>query len=740
MSWPIGPDYNDAIQNPQANLRDPCLRRGKVVTTRLGLPAVDSGNFASVFQVLDGSQRWAVKCFTRQTRDQQERYRAISDQLKSRPLPFTVDFDYQPEGILVRGSWYPILRMQWIEGPLLDAYVRNNLKNKAALKQLADKWLACMNALQQSGMAHGDLQFGNIKIVGSDVRLIDYDGMYVPALKHKESSETGHQNFQHPRRTGKDFDQYIDNFPAWVIYTSLHALAEYPTIWTEADGGDDCLIFRKADFETPDSSRVFSRLEQAGSKQLKALLLRLKDYCRRPVQQVPPLQPLERRNTRTPGRATQPQRAPGKLPDWIPSSSVSGDEDIRPSSGDALRRALRGKELSNSQYIFVMAGILTVVGVLTGTGLAVPMPIVVSLVAAATTGATLLIDRQYHAFRRRVGVTQLETEIAALSKQLASLDSQKRSLDDRCMAITARVRGAETDVANHATQLTNAARHWDEKTAAVHNARDLALRELARKENDKLVQKQAEHRTKVAAITQQLSFLDMHRDARLGSRLHELRISFIDTALKDHELRDVRFEGLGETLSARLRAAGFHSAFDILASNPRAVSGIGTARAYALEAWARDIRARAEKAAPKQLPAQLKKEVVADFAQQKRRLEDDIASLERQLAQLTQASHQALASEQQGLIQRFRLEEDKVGRERYEWEQAARKRGQDLEASLQQHRSECMRVTEELASERERLHREDNAVAARRGDRLKQHETFRGLSFFSFFIAVARMT
>ena len=184
MSWPIGPDYNDAIQNPQANLRDPCLRRGKVVTTRLGLPAVDSGNFAAVFQVLDGSQRWAVKCFTRQTRDQQERYRAISDQLKARPLPFTVDFDYQHEGILVRGLWYPILRMQWIDGPLLDAYVRNNLKNKAGLMQLADKWLACMNALQQSGMAHGDLQFGNIKIVGSDIRLIDYDGMYVPALKH----------------------------------------------------------------------------------------------------------------------------------------------------------------------------------------------------------------------------------------------------------------------------------------------------------------------------------------------------------------------------------------------------------------------------------------------------------------------------------------------------------------------------------------------------------------------------
>jgi hypothetical protein len=737
MSWPIGPDYNDAIQNPQENLRDPCLRRGKVVTTRLGLPAVDSGNFASVFQLLDGSQRWAVKCFTRQTRDQQERYRAISDQLKSRPLPFTVDFDYQPEGILVRGSWYPILRMQWIEGPLLDAYVRNNLKDKEALKQLADKWLACMSALQQSGMAHGDLQFGNIKIVGSDIRLIDYDGMYVPALKHKQSSETGHQNFQHPQRTGRDFGEYIDNFPAWVIHTSLHALAEHPTIWTEANGGDDCLIFRKADFETPDSSRVFSRLEQAGSKELKALLLRLKDYCRRPVHQVPPLAPLERRDAHP---VTNPQRSTGQLPKWISPTSISGGDDTRLSSRDSLLRLLRGsKELRTSQYIFVITGILMAVGVHAGTGLSVPMPVVLGLATAVTTGAAVLVVRQYYAFRRRAGVSQFKTRIAALDRQLALLKSQKSHLDERCMAAMALVRGAETDVENQAAGALAGSRRWNERIAIVHQARDMVLQELARNENDKLVQKQTEYRTKITAIAQQLSFLDMHRDARLGSRLHELRMSYIDAALKDTDLRDVRFEGLGETLSARLKAAGFRTAFDILAKNPRTVSGIGGSRAYALEAWARNMRARAERTAPKQLPAQFKEEVVVDFAQQKRRLEEDIDSLERQIAQLTQASHQAVAAEQQGVRQRFRSEEDKVGRERHEWEQAARKHGQELEASLQQRRSESIRVTEQLARERQRLDREEKSLAARLGECLRQYETFRGLTLGLFVKVAARI-
>ena len=206
MSWPIGPDYNDAIQNPQANLRDPCLRRGTVVTNRLGLPAVNSGYFASVFQVHEGSQKWAVKCFTRHIRDQQDRYKAISDHLKAHPLPFTVQFDYQPEGILVRGTWYPILRMQWVDGPLLDEYVRSHLRNPRALQLLAHKWRACAREMQRAGIAHGDLQFGNIKVVGDNIRLIDYDGMYVPAIKNKGSSERGHQNFQHPQRSDSDCD------------------------------------------------------------------------------------------------------------------------------------------------------------------------------------------------------------------------------------------------------------------------------------------------------------------------------------------------------------------------------------------------------------------------------------------------------------------------------------------------------------------------------------------------------
>jgi thiamine kinase-like enzyme len=38
-------------------------------------------------------------------------------------------------------------------------------------------------ALNRAGVAHGDLQHGNILVANGKPKLIDYDGMYVPALR-----------------------------------------------------------------------------------------------------------------------------------------------------------------------------------------------------------------------------------------------------------------------------------------------------------------------------------------------------------------------------------------------------------------------------------------------------------------------------------------------------------------------------------------------------------------------------
>ncbi len=124
MTWPLSQDYNEAIQAPAANFADPDLRRGQAATNQFGVPMPCSGNFADVYQLQgpDGS-RWAVKCFTRETPGLRERYAEISRHLRGARLPFTVDFDFLQQGIRVHGQWFPVLKMQWVEGLTLNQFV-----------------------------------------------------------------------------------------------------------------------------------------------------------------------------------------------------------------------------------------------------------------------------------------------------------------------------------------------------------------------------------------------------------------------------------------------------------------------------------------------------------------------------------------------------------------------------------------------------------------------------------------
>lgn len=271
MPWPTPQDYNEAIQNPRISFADPELAGGTVELTPLGLPRPITGNFASVYRVRSPGGDWAVRCFWREYADMQQRYACISSHLRTAGRPYTVAFEYLPQGIRVRGTWYPILKMEWADGLLLDQYVRAHLDDAPALENLAGRWLDMVQALETAGSAHGDLQHGNVLIVGGELKLVDYDGMYVPALKGRGSHEIGHQNYQHPARGAGDFGPTIDRFSATVIYVSLLALRVQPKLWESLNGGDECLLFRRDDFLAPDTSPVFAALESSVDERVREL-------------------------------------------------------------------------------------------------------------------------------------------------------------------------------------------------------------------------------------------------------------------------------------------------------------------------------------------------------------------------------------------------------------------------------------------------------------------------------------
>ena len=267
-AWPHSQDYNEAIQNLASSFADPDLRGGDPVIGPLGMPLPCSGNFADVYQVCcpDGA-RWAVKCFTRAAPGLRERYREISRHLRRAKLPFMVEFTYLEQGVRVAGRWFPVLKMHWVEGLTLNQFVGEYADNPAMLEALFKVWARMARYLRAAEVGHGDLQHGNVLLApGSGphslaLRLIDYDGMWIPALAEKNSGEVGHPAYQHPQRIrDKAYGPDVDRFPLLLIATALRALmVEGRPLWQKYDTGDG-LLFKQADLDAPTQSPLFHDL------------------------------------------------------------------------------------------------------------------------------------------------------------------------------------------------------------------------------------------------------------------------------------------------------------------------------------------------------------------------------------------------------------------------------------------------------------------------------------------------
>ena len=263
-NWPSARYFTEAIQCPSICFTHPHLRNTLPAVDRLGMPLVTSGQFAYVYKLksTNGNGDFAVRCFRGYLGDRDQRYRAIQNHLLNSPVSYLSEFTYAPEGILVGGNRFPILFMKWIEGPTLDLYISEMLHRPDVLLHLSEEWLRLLAALQEAGMAHGDLQHGNIIVEHGRLRLVDHDGIFVPAMAGWTASEVGHQHYQHPRRTALQFDSNLDNFSSLVIYLSLLSLAEQPGLWQEHH--DENLLFTKSDFADPASSELFKKVRELG--------------------------------------------------------------------------------------------------------------------------------------------------------------------------------------------------------------------------------------------------------------------------------------------------------------------------------------------------------------------------------------------------------------------------------------------------------------------------------------------
>jgi hypothetical protein len=262
MHYPSFREYSDALQlNLGIVLSDPLLGRGTLRTQGPGLPVARSGNFALTFEISVDGRRYAVRCFHKPADLLQTRYEAIGQCLRSIRSPYFVEFEFQPSGITTESGTYPIVRMDWAEGQSLAAFVARHRNDFAALQTLRASLRRLAQHLQDHGIAHGDIQPSNVIVrSATSLRLVDYDGMFVPQLASLQSAELGQPNFQHPGRRARHFDASLDAFSFSLVDLALDALCRRPALWEQTGSGEDAFLLRAADLADPARSPCFSVL------------------------------------------------------------------------------------------------------------------------------------------------------------------------------------------------------------------------------------------------------------------------------------------------------------------------------------------------------------------------------------------------------------------------------------------------------------------------------------------------
>ncbi|HEY7458338.1 MAG TPA: serine/threonine protein kinase [Xanthobacteraceae bacterium] len=287
MAYPQITEYHEAVQHPAQVFADAELKQGKVAENALGLPLVMSGGFALTYAVTTPRRKCAVRCFHREIPAIQEKYDAISKKLRSLHNGCFVDFDFQQGGISIRRQSFPIVRMDWVEGGTLGVWLDKHYQDAHALEKARADFAVIARFLEREGIAHGDIQNGNVMVANGEIKLIDYDGMFVPGMRPGKGSETGHKHFQHPDRRVAHFGPQMDRFSFIAVDLSLKAVIEDKALYPRFREGGETIVFKANDFADPQKSEIFRRL--LAMPKLKDQARNFAAICEGPLSAVPTL-------------------------------------------------------------------------------------------------------------------------------------------------------------------------------------------------------------------------------------------------------------------------------------------------------------------------------------------------------------------------------------------------------------------------------------------------------------------
>ena len=265
MQYPLISEYLAAIRDAKDNLDK--LSHLVPVLDKYGEPYRSSGAFAVVFKMKDEQtgKCYALKCFTEEQEGRAEAYRKIAEELEFVDSPYITSVKYLEKEMFVDSNCeneeFPVLLMDWIEGETMETYIADNYTDTHAMAMLCYRFCKMAAWLRSQSFAHGDIKPDNIMVrPDGTLTLVDYDGMFVPAMKGQKSPTIGTKDFSHPLRTIDDFDETIDDFALASIALSLKAISLNPSL-LQTYGASDRLLFSAADYLDLSKSKTFTALQ-----------------------------------------------------------------------------------------------------------------------------------------------------------------------------------------------------------------------------------------------------------------------------------------------------------------------------------------------------------------------------------------------------------------------------------------------------------------------------------------------
>ncbi len=275
-NWPGHNEYDVAIKNHHKTF-PPEYKNGDFVLQNVHpIPIREVGGFAIAYKFKkNDDDELAIRVFQEKgfSKKRGERFKKISkffqDENILEKIPSLVSFQFKSEAITLKnirikdknGSIetkseikFPLIEMQWVKGQNMGNYINKIFDDKQKMIQLSEKIRIVFSDLENNGVSHGDIAPENIIITPKEeIKLIDYDGFFIPQFRGDSPVEEGHTEFQHHNRGNSNikdypvYDEKLDRFSALVTYLSLKAIAYDPSFKNFIDN-DKVLCFTKEDF------------------------------------------------------------------------------------------------------------------------------------------------------------------------------------------------------------------------------------------------------------------------------------------------------------------------------------------------------------------------------------------------------------------------------------------------------------------------------------------------------------